>query len=191
MKRIFCLLLCLLCLCPAALAESPAEGGMVTYDFDDFTIDVPAEAVVQQAEKTENAPFFACYPDYDATADSTTNYTIRWMDDDFSLSFAQVDADTLAQAYVDYAAELERAQGLSVDNIQLLSAAYDVSGESLAIYATMDADYTPLGIEMQTRIHEAFLLLDLGEHAGYVFGFYAGSAEALEAAIASAVIRRA
>ena len=55
----------------------------------------------------------------------------------------------------------------------------------------MDADYTPLGIEMQTRIHEAFLLLDLGEHAGYVFGFYAGSAEALEAAIASAVIRRA
>ena len=72
---------------------------------------MPAGAVVQQAEKTENAPFFACYPDYDATADSTTNYTIRWMDDDFSLSFAQVDADTLAQAYVDYAAELERAQG--------------------------------------------------------------------------------
>ena len=189
MKRIFCLLLCLLCLCPAALAELTAEA--TVYDFGDFTLEVPAGAVVQQAEKTENAPFFACYPDYDATADSTTNYTIRWMDDDFSLSFAQVDADTLAQAYVDYAAELERAQGLSVDNIQLLSAAYDVSGESLAIYATMDADYTPLGIEMQTRIHEAFLLLDLGEHAGYVFGFYASSAEALEAAIASAVIRRA
>ena len=142
-------------------------------------------------KKTENAPFFACYPDYDATADFTTNYTIRWMDDDFSLSFAQVDAGTLAQAYLDYAAELERAQGLSVDNVQLLSAAYDVSGESLAIYATMDADYTPLGIEMQARVHEAFLLLDLGEHAGYVFGFYASSAEALEAAIASAVIRRA
>ena len=108
-----------------------------------------------------------------------------------STHFPPMEADTLAQAYVDYAAELERAQGLNVDNIQLLSAAYDVSGESLAIYATMDADYTPLGIEMQTRIHEAFLLLDLGEHAGYVFGFYAGSAEALEAAIASAVIRRA
>ena len=119
MKRIFCLLLCLLCLCPAALAELTAEA--TVYDFGDFTLEVPAGAVVQQAEKTENAPFFACYPDYDATADFTTNYIIRWMDDDFSLSFAQVEADTLAQAYVDYAAELERAQGLSVDNIQLLS----------------------------------------------------------------------
>ena len=133
MKRIFCLLLCLLCLCPAALAELTAEA--TVYDFGDFTLEVPAGAVVQQAEKTENAPFFACYPNYDAAADFTTNYTIRWMDDDFSLSFAQVEADTLAQAYVDYAAELERAQGLNVDNIQLLSAAYDVSGESLAIYA--------------------------------------------------------
>ena len=77
MKRIFCLLLCLLCLCPAALAELTAEA--TVYDFGDFTLEVPAGAVVQQAEKTENAPFFACYPNYDAAADFTTNYTIRWI----------------------------------------------------------------------------------------------------------------
>ena len=98
MKRIFCLLLCLLCLCPAALAELTAEA--TVYDFGDFTLEVPAGAVVQQAEKTENAPFFACYPDYDATADFTTNYNIRWMDDDFSLSFAQVDAGTYSSSVV-------------------------------------------------------------------------------------------
>ena len=50
MKRIFCLLLCLLCLCPAARAELTAEA--TVYDFGDFTLEVPAGAVVQQAEKT-------------------------------------------------------------------------------------------------------------------------------------------
>ena len=189
MKRIFALCLCALLLCAAALAEAAPEA--TVYDFDDFTIEVPAGAVVQQAEKADGAAFFACYPNAGASGGLADNYTISWMDDDFSISFANVDATTLAQAYLDYTAGQNRAQGMTIENVQLLSAAYDVSGESLAIYATMDADYTPLGIEMQTRIHEAFLLLDLGEHAGYVFGFYASSAEALEAAIASAVIRRA
>ena len=114
------------------------------------------------------------------------------MDDDFPLLLPRWTPGTLAQAYLDYAAELERA-GLSVDNIQLLSATFPAfPARASPSTATMDADYAAGDRDANARIHEAFLLLDLGEHAGYVSASTRAAPEgALEAAIASAVIRRA
>ena len=189
MKRIFALCLCALLLCAAALAEAAPEA--TVYDFDDFTIEVPAGAVVQQAEKADGAAFFACYPNAGASGGLADNYTISWMDDDFSISFANVDATTLAQAYLDYTAGQNRAQGMTIENVQLLSAAYDASGQTLSAYATMDVDYAPLGINMALTLHQAFLFLDLGEHAGYILSFYADDAQGLQALIDSAAIQLA
>ena len=131
MKRIFCLLLCLLCLCPAALAENPAGGGMVTYDFDDFTIDVPAGAVVQQGEKVANSPFFTAYPNYDPNAAFADNYNIVWSQEDFSALFAQGSAEALAQQLFDATVSTYALMGVPVTDAQVLAAAYDESGEYL------------------------------------------------------------
>ena len=91
MKRLFCLLLCLLCLSTAALAETSTEitAEATVYDLGDLTIGVPAGAVVQEGEKTAGAAFFAVYPYYDATQAFNDNYNIVWVPQDFSLLFAQ------------------------------------------------------------------------------------------------------
>ena len=186
MKRIFCLLLCLLCLCPAALAENPAGGGMVTYDFDDFTIDVPAGAVVQEGEKTAGAAFFAVYPYYDATQAFNDNYNIVWVPQDFSLLFAQTDANSLAQAQINTNLASFAAMGVEVANVTLLAAGYDESGNNFSYYITMDLDYTGAGLDLQLTLHQVQMYMDLGDEAGYIFSFSARDAETLEALIACA-----
>ena len=186
MKRMFCLLLCLLCLCPAALAENPAEGGMVTYDFDDFTIDVPAEAVVQEAEKVAGSPFFAVYPFYDAAQAFNDNFNIVWMPQDLSAVFAQMDAASLAQTQLNTNLAVFSAMGVEVANASVLAAAYDESGDAFSYYVTMDLDYAGAGLDLQYTLHQVQMYLDLGDEAGYVFSFSAQDAETLKALIACA-----
>ena len=184
MKRIFCLLLCLLCLCPAALAELTAEA--TVYDFGDFTLEVPAGAVVQEGEKTAGAAFFAVYPYYDTTQAFNDNYNIVWVPQDFSLLFAQTDANSLAQAQINTNLASFAAMGVEVANVTLLAAGYDESGNNFSYYITMDLDYTGAGLDLQLTLHQVQMYMDLGDEAGYIFSFAARDAETLEALIACA-----
>ena len=159
---------------------------MVTYDFDDFTIDVPAGAVVQEGEKTAGAAFFAVYPYYDATQAFNDNYNIVWVPQDFSLLFAQTDANSLAQAQINTNLASFAAMGVEVANVTLLAAGYDESGNNFSYYITMDLDYTGAGLDLQLTLHQVQMYMDLGDEAGYIFSFSARDAETLEALIACA-----
>ena len=181
MKRLFCLCLCALVLCAAALAEA------TTYDFGEFTIDAPAGAFVQQMEKTENAAFFAVLPNYDASQLFQDSYSVAWMRADFSASLFQTDATALAQALID-ASTGPSSAGVETSNGRLLAAAYGEDGDSFCYYAAMDVDHAGAGVDLQYTMYCAQAYVDFGDEAGYIFSFKARDAEGLEALVAAANI---
>ena len=186
MKRLFCLLLCLLCLCSAAFAEFTAEA--TVYDFDDFTIEVSAGTYVQQAEKAAGTPFFTAYPNYDPNAAFADNYNIIWSQEDFSALFAQMSADDLAQQLFDTTVSGYALMGISATDAQVLAAAYDESGETFTYYSTMTMDLSGLGLgaDAVMTLHQVQMLVDMGEGNGYIFSFTAGNYDDMNALIASA-----
>lgn len=191
MKRLFCLLLCLLCLCSAAFAEFTAEA--TVYDFDDFTIEVSAGTYVQQAEKAAGTPFFTAYPNYDPNAAFADNYNIIWSQEDFSALFAQMSADDLAQQLFDTTVSGYALMGISATDAQVLAAAYDESGESFTYYSTMTVDFSGLGLgeDAEMTLHQVQMLIDLGEESCYIFTFSSTSSDGMEALIASANVQPA
>lgn len=186
MKRLFCLLLCLLCLSTAAFAE--AVDAATTYDFGDFTIDAPAGAFVQQMEKEENAAFFAVLPNYDASQLFHDSYSVAWMRDDLSASFFLTDATALTQTLLDLNTGRSPATGVEISNARLIDAAYGENGDRFYYCAAMDVDHAGAGVDLQYTAYYAQAYMDLGDEAGYIFSFSARDAEGLEALIASANI---
>ena len=195
MKRLFCLLLCLLCLSTAALAETSTEitAEATVYDLGDLTIGVPAGAVVQQGEKVANSPFFTAYPNYDPNAAFADNYNIVWSQEDFSALFAQMSADDLAQQLFDTTVSGYALMGISATDAQVLAAAYDESGESFTYYSTMTVDFSGLGLgeDAEMTLHQVQMLIDLGEESCYIFTFSSTSSDGMEALIASANVQPA
>ncbi len=190
MKRMICLLLCLFCLLTAALAETSVEitAEATVYDLGDFTIGVPAGAVVQQGEKAAGSPFFTVYPDYDPNAAFADNYNIAWSQEDFSALFAQGSAEALAQQLFDTTVSTYALMGVPVTDAQVLAAAYDESGETFTYYSTMTMDLSGLGLgaDAVMTLHQVQMLVDMGEGNGYIFSFTAGNYDDMNALIASA-----
>ena len=195
MKRLFCLLLCLLCLSTAALAETSTEiiAEATVYDLGDLTIGVPAGAVVQQGEKVANSPFFTAYPNYDPNAAFADNYNIVWSQEDFSALFAQGSAEALAQQLFDTTVSTYALMGVPVTDAQVLAAAYDESGETFTYYSTMTVDFSGLGLGENAVItlHQVQMLVDMGEENGYVFTFSATDYDGMNALIAAANVQLA
>lgn len=192
MKRLFCLLLCLLCLCSAAFAEFTTEA--TVYDFDDFTIEVPAGTYVQQSEKVAGTPFFIAFPNYNITAATFgDNCNINWSQDDFSALFALISADELAQQLFDAVVSGYALMGTPVTDAQVRAAAYDESGESFTYYSTVTLDVSSLGLgeDAEMTLHQVQMLIDMGEESCYIFTFSSTSSDGMEALIASVNVQPA
>ena len=175
MKKLASLLLCLCCLCAVALGE-----GRTAYDFGDFTLEVPADALVYEGERVSNAEFFAAYPDYDDADAVHPSMSIIWTETGFAASFAAVEAGDFAQAQLDGVVAAYGAQGATVAEAIVQEAGYSEDGSTLAMRTRMTVDYAAMGMDVQLTLCQAQVWMDVGAAGGYLFSFTAGDEATLD-----------
>lgn len=75
MRKLISIVMVLCLLLGAAIAES---APLMTYDFGDFTMDMPEDIQGSIVERAENVPFASLYENYDQTAPFNDNVNIVW-----------------------------------------------------------------------------------------------------------------
>ena len=175
MKKLASLLLCLCCLYAVALGE-----GRTAYDSGDFTLEVPADALVYEGERVSNAEFFAAYPDYDDADAVHPSMSIIWTETGFAASFAAVEAGDFAQAQLDGVVAAYGAQGATVSEAIVQEAGYSEDGSTLTMRTRMTVDYAAMGMDVQLTLCQAQVWMDVGAAGGYLFSFTAGDEATLD-----------
>lgn len=181
MKKILALLLSLMFLLPAiALGEAASDPDVYTVTFDDFSITLNATDILQKGEKAEGTVLFMLYPDYDETATMHPNINAVWSASDVS-ELGSMDMNVYGNMVLQQSSQGLAAQNIVVTNEALLTAEHDAETGATTLIMSMEADYTALGIDLQTPLYMVQIYLPLGGEAGsYIFTLTANSLEAVQ-----------
>lgn len=166
MRKLFCLALAL---CLALCGLACAEGELVTFDFVDFTMDVPADIMGSIVEREENQPFFMLFQDYDESADFNANMNCVWTN--AHTDFSNVNIESFGSTVMQMAAQQLNAQGLAASNMTFIGGMMqDLNGKpALAIIYSYDADYSNLGKDYQTTLYVLQAYVSEKEMGSYTF----------------------
>ena len=169
MKKIFAVVLCLMMLLPAfAMAEAVPAENWVTVDLGDFTMNMIDTDILQRGEKAEGQLIFIAYPGYDENDASHDNMNCAWTSDTMEgiEEATQDDVNAFAQQVLDSIKDQTVAQGLAVENEQLLNAVYEDG--ALIVYYYMECDYSAMGIDLQTQLYQMQIYL-ITDDGTYIF----------------------
>ena len=133
--------LALLLVCLLVPFAAMAESELVTYEFADFTIDLPSGIVGELYEKNDQEVYFIVFPDYNENDVFHPNLNCVWVEgyDDMDT----INANSTAQFILNSAVSQMAAQNVTVTNEKLLAAAKeDINGKpGLVIGFSYDISY--------------------------------------------------
>ena len=168
MQKLIALLLALMLLCGAALAED-AEN-LAALEYEHFTIAIPKDAVGTGADTIENnVPFLTIYQDYDPNAFLGNNLSIVWSEQVLDLS--GVDPVAYSEAVAGMTVQRYEAVGAVVTDPRMYIAELDQMDEKQVIsYAfSMNLDFSALGLEYKETIYTLQTVAPLKGVGSYTF----------------------
>lgn len=180
MKKILALILSLMLLLPAiALGEAASNPDQYTVEFEDFTITVNAEDILQKGEKAEQQILFMLFPKYDETSSYHANINALWTAEDLG-ELGTIGAQTFGEMVLSQSQEQLSSQGIAASNAQLISAEFDEETRTTVLITSMDADYTGAGIDLKMNLCQMQMYIPMGDIGSYIFTLSADSLEGLD-----------
>lgn len=152
MRKLTAILLALMLICAAALAEN-AEN-LMALDFEHFTIAVPKDAVGSGTDTIENnVPFLTIYQDYDPNAFMGRNLSIVWNEE--VLDITGLDAAGYARAVAGLTLQEYEAVGIVVNDARMYSAEMGELDERpvISYVFSMSLDFSSLGMNRQETMY--------------------------------------
>ena len=168
MRKWIAMLLALLMLCGAALAENADE--LLALEFEHFVLAVRKDAVGTGTDTIENGiPFFTVYQDYDRDKLFCSSMNIVWNQDLMDLDAATPLA--MAQESLRYTMLQHEMVGTKVENARVLNAEYDELDDkrALSFIVCMDLDYRALGLDYQTTMYTLQAIVPVEGAGTYTF----------------------
>ena len=168
MRKWIAMLLALLMLCGAALAENADE--LLALEFEHFVLAVRKDAVGTGTDTIENGiPFLTVYQDYDADKLFCSSMNIVWNQDVMDLDAAAPLA--LARESLQYAMLQHEMVGTKVENARVLNAEYDELDDrrAMSFIVCMDLDYRALGLDYQTTMYTLQAIVPIEGVGTYTF----------------------
>ncbi len=167
---------------PAATAAPDPQADMAmstqTLDLGDFTMTIFNADGVQMGEKAEGKTWCTIYPLYQPDAPFHDTIAVTWSRTDLTPVLDAVGAENYARTTVAQTVQGYESLGIAAANAALHNALYE-NGQ-LALYCSMDMDYTGAGLALQTRVHQMQIFFLRDSEGTYVFTLTADSAADLE-----------
>lgn len=181
MKKFFALLLSLMLLLPAfALGEALPAVDTYTVEFEDFTITVTSEDIIQRGEKAEQQILFILYPAYDETSIYHPNINALWTAEDLG-QLGSTPAEDFGNTVLEQSVQLLQQQGIAVTNPKLVEASFDEESKITTLITSMDADYSGAGIDLAISMCQMQMYVPMAEGGSYIFTLSSTSLEGLDA----------
>lgn len=184
MKKILALLLSLMLLLPVvAMGEAASNPDVYSVDLGDFSITITSDDLLQKGVKAEGSILFILYPAYDESNQFHCNLNAVWTAEDLSV-IGVIGAEVFAQSVLEQSTAALAADGIAVDNSQLLNAVYDEETQSTTLIYSMDIDYTSVGLDLAITMYQLQLYMPVSEGNTYIFTISADTLENTEAMLA-------
>lgn len=166
MRKLISIVMVLCLLLGAAIAES---APLMTYDFGDFTMDMPEDIQGSIVERAENVPFASLYENYDQTAPFNDNVNIVWNSAVEDLSI--LDPEQTATAIVQATMATYAMSGVEAGNAMLLGAAMtELDGKPALSFAySCDIDFSGAGVDYQTTLYVGQIIVSEEGMGTYTF----------------------
>lgn len=165
MKKLLALVLSLVLLLPMVALGETAEFQYVS--FGDFSLAVSDADIYETYEKVNNQVMFAFFPNYDENAVFHPNFNAVWVDGDVT-ALGDVSVEAVGQSLVDGIVAGMEQQGVVCTDAQLLAAEQQEDGTVLTMFS-MNADYTGMGMDLQTPLIYVQMWVSFGEKGSYIF----------------------
>lgn len=172
MKKLFALILCMVLLMPAALAEAP-----VVLDAGDFTMQVNPGDAYELYEKAEGAVMLALYTVDTGDETFLDNVNVAWTAED-TTAMDEASLEAMGNLIMEQAKLQYDELGVATDNYQLLSFEL-VAGENGFIIYSYDIDYSALGVDHQATIYQYQIFFMDGAEGTYICTATSDSIETL------------
>lgn len=172
MKRLFALILCLVLLMPAALAEAPE-----ILDFGDFTMQLNPGDAYELYEKAEGSPLLYVYPVDTGDESFVDNINVVWTSQD-TTAMDEASLEAMGNLIMEQAKLQYDEMGIATDNYQLLGTEL-VAGAQGSILYSYDIDYSALGVDHQATIYQYQIFFMGGAEGTYICTATSDSIETL------------
>lgn len=168
MRKLIALLLALLMLCGAAIAEE--NENLVALEYEHFVIAIPKDAMGNATDTIEsNIPFLIVYQDYDPNAVFCPSLNAVWNQDVLDLDAGTPAA--FAQEALSYTLMQHNLMGIQTENPKVLVAEYDELDHqrALSFIVSVDMDYSALGLDYKGTLYTLQAVVPIEGVGTYTF----------------------
>lgn len=176
MRKMIALLLCLLLLLSAG---SLGEAERRAVEFEDFTIAVGEQDLLQLGEEIGSSSIFRLFPAYDAAAVSHPNIIATWVPSPLDgLTNEQVLA--FGNGVMQAAAQNLTANNIVVINEEMLRSDRNEADGAITVLFTLEVDAATLGVDAKMNVYMDSRYVPMGEKGCYSFTVGCESVEEAE-----------
>lgn len=168
MRKLIAMLMALLMICGAALADNADE--LTALEFEHFTLAIRKDAVGTGADTIENnVPFLVVYQDYDPSKQFCSNMNAVWNENVLDLD--GFTPEMMATETLKYTLDLYQQSGVKAENARVLNAEFDELNEKRAVsfVTCADLDYSGMGLDLQITLYTLQAVVPLEGIGTYTF----------------------